>query len=80
MASGNEVLWSVVRKECLLEQMRRQDVMAQLEDAPARRPAGLASLGRRLRLQMANLLSALGRRLEGAAASLAAGGAREVLS
>ena len=72
MSFGNEVIWSALQKECVLEQMRHREAATLLEEGRARRTSRSATRGRRLRAQLGCLLAALGRRLASAAASLTA--------
>jgi hypothetical protein len=68
----NEAMWCVLRKECMLEQMRRGQAAMLLEEVSVHRSSRFAAQGRRLRRQLGRLLLALGRRLESADASLTA--------
>ena len=68
----SESMWGVVRKECMLEQMRRPQSAMLLEEVSVRRTNWAAAQGHSLRLQLGHLLLVLGRRLKGTDASLRA--------
>lgn len=68
MADGNEAFWSMVRKECLLEDMRSQRAAERMGQVLAHREERPATQGRQLRVHLGRLLTALGHRLKKAAA------------
>lgn len=67
MLDGSEALLAVVRRECLLEEMRCQQDAGRMEEMMVRHAERPAPQGRRLRAHLGRLLVALGRQLEGVA-------------